>query len=785
MPLEVQSALIAAIVTIAVMGSLVLRRRRRRADMLFAVLSVILILWFLAIFLRGTYGPEPWLRVGLALAALLPAATAKLFNELVPWGTARGRTLKSSASPLSGFFALVAISPLGDFLFTQIAVGVFAGGTVLLISKMMMESSDIARGTVEYARRRYLAIGAAVATILAILGEIPELDAGAIGHVAVMLYLFFLSQVLLRDRLLDLNEFLGRMIMLSILAVFFAIVTAVLVGLGTTGSSRLFNAVVSVIILLTLYEPLKDRLETKMLDLFFRERYRFAQTIEDLRRRMQHGVIDPAKMSQIVVDTLYDTRRTTHVAVYLLEPLGDGFVLHSHRGSGPAPRVNAVELPALWQAIQQNRAPLLAEHLDPERRALKDTARTDLVDAFVAVSADVLLPFVSGDSVLGFLAIRDDRSPEPFSTAEIASLMQIAETAATVIWNSKLADRLRERERLAAIGSMAAGLAHEIRNPLGAIKGAAEYLDPKSLANAEESEFLQVIIDETNRLNSVVSQFLDYARPFRAKLEPTELNEVLRKTAKLIEASRSEPIDLILNLDEQLPSMQVDSEQIKQVILNLVLNAIDANMASGRPDADTLPIGLTTRFLREHDIVEIRVEDKGPGIPREDLERIFIPFFTTKSTGTGLGLAVCQRIIMNHGGTIYPESIPGSGTSFVIRLPLERGDAMSTTGAYAHRGAKARSSGAAPSAAVSRSPRDKASDTAPNCRAGQPPKDAANEEMAAGRREGVESSKRTEGSASSVDAVNAVSGGSASDTSDDLPPLPPLSGETSPETPLK
>ncbi|MBK8012206.1 MAG: GAF domain-containing protein [Deltaproteobacteria bacterium] len=777
MPLEVQSALIAAIVTIAVMGSLVLRRRRRRADMLFAVLSVILILWFLAIFLRGTYGPEPWLRVGLALAALLPAATAKLFNELVPWGTARGRTLKSSASPLSGFFALVAISPLGDFLFTQVAVGIFAGGTVLLISKMMMESTDIERGTVEYARRRYLAIGAAVATILAILGEIPELDAGAIGHVTVMLYLFFLSQVLLRDRLLDLNEFLGRMIMLSILAVFFAIVTAVLVGLGTTASSRLFNAVVSVIILLTLYEPLKDRLETKMLDLFFRERYRFAQTIEDLRRRMQHGVIDPAKMSQIVVDTLYDTRRTTHVAVYLLEPLGDGFVLHSHRGSTPAPRVNAIDLPALWQAIQQNRAPLLAEHLDPERRAIKDKTRTDLVDAFVAVSADVLLPFVSGDSVLGFLAIRDDRSPEPFSTAEIASLMQIAETAATVIWNSKLADRLRERERLAAIGSMAAGLAHEIRNPLGAIKGAAEYLDPKSLANAEESEFLQVIIDETNRLNTVVSQFLDYARPFRAKLEPTELNDIVRKTAKLIEASRSEPIKLILNLDNQLPTMQVDSEQIKQVILNLVLNAIDANMAARHhPDADTLPITLATRFIREHGIVEIRVEDQGPGIPPEDLERIFIPFFTTKSTGTGLGLAVCQRIIMNHGGTIYPESTPGSGTSFVIRLPLERGDAMSTTGSHVHRNAKAYGSSgtshgegtaSAIQARSSRSVGSKPTSPAPNA-------------PRARSEDAVDSANAANLSASEGPTDSDARGGA----SDDLPPLPPLAA-TTPARPLK
>ena len=110
--------------------------------------------------------------------------------------------------------------------------------------------------------------------------------------------------------------------------------------------------------------------------------------------------------------------------------------------------------------------------------AQDETSNRDLLDALRAVSADVLLPFVSSDLVLGFLAIRDDRSIEPYATAEIAQLMTIAETATTVIWNSRLTDKLRERERLAAIGSMAAGLAHEIRNPLGAIKGAAEYLDP-------------------------------------------------------------------------------------------------------------------------------------------------------------------------------------------------------------------------------------------------------------------------------------------------------------------
>lgn len=681
MAIEVQSAVIGAFVTLAVMTSLLLRRRRRRIDVLFAILSVILILWFLATFLRRQYGSDPWLRLEMAIAALVPAALIKLFADLVPGTNPRHRGLMNAAYPLSALVAVASISPLGNLPAIQVANAVYIGSIILLAARLMTLSADLPKGTVEYARRRYLTIGASAVTLLAILGQLPQLQGSgtAAGHLAVMIYVFFLSQVILRDRLLDLNEFIGQMVILGILAVLFAAISAMLVGFGNNPSSRLFNAIVGVIILLTLYEPLKERLESKTIEIFFRERRRFAQTLEDLRRRMQHGVIEPAKMSKIVLDTLYDARRATHAAIYLLEPMGNGFDLQAFRGPEPAPRVNAVDIPALWHAVQQNRAPLLTEQLSRAPDGGQDrTANRDLIDAMRSVSADLLLPFVSGETVLGFLALRDDRSAEPYSTDEIASLMKVAETAATVVWNSKLAERLRERERLAAIGAMAAGLAHEIRNPLGAIKGAAQYLDPKRFARTEEAEFLQVIVDEANRLNSVVSQFLDYARPFRANFQPTDVNEVVRKTAKLFEAQeteRSAPLQLALSDD--LPVIDADTEQVKQVILNLVLNGVEAT------DGRQKPVTVSTRFLQERACIELRVQDRGCGIPREDLDRIFIPFFTTKSHGTGLGLAVCQRIVMNHGGTIHPESQIGVGTEFVIRLPVHRKDAATTTGSFA------------------------------------------------------------------------------------------------------
>lgn len=664
--MEVQSALIGAFVTFAIMTGMLLRRRRRRSDILFAVVCVVLGGWFLTTFLRGNFGVDPWLRVEIAVGSLLPAALVRLFADMMPWSTPRARKLLNATYPLSALFALVALSPLGNLPALQVSAAVYIALTIVLAGQAMMHAPEVARHTVDYARRRYLAIGASLVFLLAIFGQLPGVSAGltAASHLAVMLYVFFLSQITLRDRLLDLNEFIGRMLILGILAVLFATISATLIGLGNDDVGRLFNSVVGVIILLTLYDPLKDRLETKVIELFFRERNRLTFVLEDLALRMQHGILDPSRMAGIVVDTLHGARRATHAAVYLLDPSGDGFVRHAFRGPEPALRVNANELPALWQAIQQNRAPLLADQLAEEDATVEEPTNRDLIDAMRAVSSDLLFPFVSGEEVLGFLALRDDRSVEPYATKEIAQLMKIADTAATVIWNSKLAEKLRERERLAAIGAMAAGLAHEIRNPLGAIKGAAEYLDPSE--GPADPELLQVIIDEVNRLNTVVSQFLDYARPFRAHFARVDLNDIVRRTARLVTAQRTDPApEIELDLDPELPVIEADGEQLKQVILNLVLNAIDASREAASP------VRIKTR-LRARQMVELRVVDRGVGIPRENLEQVFIPFFTTKQQGTGLGLAVCHRIVMSHGGTIHPESQIGVGTDFVIQLPLRQ-----------------------------------------------------------------------------------------------------------------
>jgi len=224
-------------------------------------------------------------------------------------------------------------------------------------------------------------------------------------------------------------------------------------------------------------------------------------------------------------------------------------------------------------------------------------------------------------------------------------------------------DEKLEREKALLLEKMAPVLAHEIRNPLGSIKGAAQVLRSEA-ESAEQRNLLDVITEEVNRLNRVVTKFLDYARPYRPEMRPRSVNAVIEKALAVIEAdSLSSRIEIQWELHPHLPPVPMDQEQIHQVILNIAINAVEA-----MPEGGTLTVRTSRIESDTGDAVAIAIRDTGHGIPREALKDIFTPFFTTKERGVGLGLAVCERIIRSHGGKIRVKSIPGQGTIFLIRL---------------------------------------------------------------------------------------------------------------------
>ncbi len=217
----------------------------------------------------------------------------------------------------------------------------------------------------------------------------------------------------------------------------------------------------------------------------------------------------------------------------------------------------------------------------------------------------------------------------------------------------------QRREKLASLGELSAGLAHEIRNPLGIIKNAAEGLLGRERSKEEQAQLLDIIVQETRRLNRLVTDFLDFARPRPPEKVPVSLERLVEEVVFSLEGeARERGISLDEDVEEIL--LPLDRHQIRQVLLNLLLNALEATPSGGQ---------VRVVLTREGEWAVLRVEDTGRGIPAEHLDRIFDPFFTTKERGTGLGLALVYRMVEAHGGTIKVKS-NGEGTVFEVKLPL-------------------------------------------------------------------------------------------------------------------
>ncbi|MDF0645327.1 MAG: ATP-binding protein [Nitrospira sp.] len=240
-----------------------------------------------------------------------------------------------------------------------------------------------------------------------------------------------------------------------------------------------------------------------------------------------------------------------------------------------------------------------------------------------------------------------------------------------------LEEEMRRREWLANLGEMSAGMAHEIRNPLGALAGAMQMLRKEAAADDTDRRLMDIAIREATRLNSIITEFLQYARPPALNLVDSDINKVLAETLDLVqhEARTRSNIRIVTTLASGSLVAQIDQNQMRQVFWNLATNAFEA-----MPDGGQLSIATGCRQIdaggRKGEVIEIAFQDQGEGIPKENLDKIFLPFFTTKKEGSGLGLAAVHRIVDLHGGWIKVESDRQQGTRFVVCMPRSGGDGV-------------------------------------------------------------------------------------------------------------
>lgn len=273
---------------------------------------------------------------------------------------------------------------------------------------------------------------------------------------------------------------------------------------------------------------------------------------------------------------------------------------------------------------------------------------------------EILLYNIIG-GLTGFLSGREREQKHAHQQAalRLEESYRILSTQADQIF--EIEEQLRRADRLSTLGELSAGLAHEIRNPLGSIRGTAEILKDGVAPDDPRHEFAEILVKEVDRLNRVLEDFLRFARQAPMERGRFDLNAIVREVLDLTRRQAERSQVTVIVRQEELPSLDGDGGQIRQALLNLVLNALQAMPAGGQ---------LTVSTRRSGTLAEVAIADTGPGIPVGEETRIFKTFVTTRPDGTGLGLPISQRIITSHGGQITVASTPGEGATFTVALPL-------------------------------------------------------------------------------------------------------------------
>lgn len=371
---------------------------------------------------------------------------------------------------------------------------------------------------------------------------------------------------------------------------------------------------------------------------------------------------DPGELYTGVAARLRDIFGLEWIAVFAREGDDPSFRMVAARGTGHSGVAFALDgRLARWLRVNET---LLVPAASP---GVMSFLAVDEREALERMGAERCVPLIALNQLIGLLVL-GPRSPGQSGVEEDPDLLtalagQAALAFGTVALLSERKARLKtmyRAERLATAGELAAGAAHEIRNPLAAIRSAIQYLRRGHPDGGEEAELMGDLLSEVDRIDGIVGGLLAFARPEDAHLERVELAELIRQSLALVAVrARDQGVAVVQELPDPLP-LTADAGQMKQVFLNLFLNALQATGPGGE-----LRVWAAARAGG----VEVRVSDTGQGIAPEHLERIFDPFFTTRPEGTGLGLSICYGIVQRHGGEVQARSEPGRGTTITIRMP--------------------------------------------------------------------------------------------------------------------
>jgi signal transduction histidine kinase len=597
----------------------------------------------------------------LIAALLLPALAYKFFSfffferiALLKWFLATAVLI-----------ALVAVIPLQSFYFwANIATGVFVFWAFVHITLHLFEVYRSAENLKIKTRAFFVAVGMAVCTFFSVVGQIrSELGGLSLplpywGNLLTAVFIYFLYQMTLNPRLREIRELMLRGIRVILMTLLLTIIfLSLLVWVGKDDPELfVFNTFIASFFILSLFEPVRQSLDRFFLKKFIVDRFEFEELLTRLQKKIRSSK-ELQDLIDIVLVGIKESGRIYQAGLFLWDQNARLYRLHSQSSLNFKTTLGPDS--PLLQYLKEVSPRVLLE--------LESDVPGAVGDELKEMHTHVALALQKDQEILGVWVLRTSlRSTNPytsFSDPELDALNQVGQDVVNALDQFHHFESLERQKKLAALGELSGALAHELKNPLGAIHGAAQLLETSpTLLNAEDRECVMILKKEIDRMQQTIGQYLHFARTSESQ-EDVSLEGVVRRAVHSLEArSKKTGCEIQVIADESNIHVVTDALKLEQIITNLVQNSIEAFSRK-----------ISLRITSSENEAVIKVSDDGPGIPDSVLPDIFTPLFTTKKAGSGLGLPIVKKMVDSLGGDISVTSVVGTGTTFSVVLPVSGG----------------------------------------------------------------------------------------------------------------
>jgi signal transduction histidine kinase len=521
---------------------------------------------------------------------------------------------------------------------------------------------------------KYIFIASAVgfAGALSTILPIFNISIPPIGYYLILFYTLIVSYAIVKHQLMDISIVVKKGMVYAYLSFFVLIPSTLIIIFAQrfffkqTSIYFSFLAFCTLLLASLVFLKVTPEIDEYIEKRLFRGKFEYKRALREFSEIIV-SFLDEKELFKKAGNILTKDLGAEHVSFFLLDKEKKAFSL---RSSQNLQRSKVKELPQddpFFQWLKEKGA-VVREEVE---KIVTDPQIKSVVKIMKSMESEVCIPLISRDQLIGIINLGNKRSSDMYSHEDLDLLTQFATQASVALENARLYQEMqrtqqlmRRTDRLSSLGSMTAGLAHEIRNPLVTVKTFLDLVPARYRDKEFRGDFLKLTSSELERITKLVSDLLDFARPKKPKVSRADVNQVIEEIIPLIKVEATKR-DIAIEADlQETPPAKFDADQMKQVFLNILLNAIEAIKAHGK-------ISVTSRDIRKNGsrYVQVEIADTGKGIPKKFVEQIFDPFFTTKEKGSGLGLAISHQIVQDHHGFIEVESMPKKGTTFFINIP--------------------------------------------------------------------------------------------------------------------